>query len=99
MTNVRSITPLPPADFTPEIGNYKTLKPFSCWSQKVLPLVYDDSLSYYEDVCKLTNKMNEVIEIMNNNLEKIVTEYVDKIIISSLYLEEEETIVLSRDMI
>ena len=30
--------------------------------QKVLPLVYDDSLSYYESICKLVNKINEVIE-------------------------------------
>ena len=30
--------------------------------QKVLPLVYDDSLSYYESICKLVAKINEVIE-------------------------------------
>lgn len=35
------------------------------WCQKVLPLVYDDSLSYYELLCKVTNKINELIE--NNN--------------------------------
>ena len=42
----RTITPNPPADFTPNMGNYKTLQPFRYWCQKVLPLVYDDSLSY-----------------------------------------------------
>lgn len=30
--------------------------------QKVLPLTYDDSLSYYEMVCKLVAKCNEIIE-------------------------------------
>lgn len=28
--------------------------PFKFWCQKALPLVYDDSLSYYEVLCKLT---------------------------------------------
>lgn len=34
--------------------------------QKVLPLVYDDSLSYYEMVCKLVAKCNEIIEQIND---------------------------------
>lgn len=35
---------------------------------KVLPLVYDESLSYYEVLCKLTYKVNEIIaEIENDN--------------------------------
>ena len=33
--------------------------------QKVLPLTYDDSLSYYEMVCKLVRKVNEVIDTFN----------------------------------
>ena len=32
------------------------------YCQKVLPLVYDESLSYYEQVCKLRQKINEIIE-------------------------------------
>lgn len=35
------------------------------YCQKVIPLVYDDSLSYYEQLCKLTMKMNEVITQLN----------------------------------
>ena len=62
MTNVRSITPLPPANFTPEMGNFKTLKPFRYWCQKVLPLVYDDSLSYYELLCKVIDYLNKTME-------------------------------------
>ena len=30
--------------------------------QKILPLVYDDSLSYYEFLCKMADKINELIE-------------------------------------
>lgn len=32
------------------------------YCQKVLPAVYDDSLSYYECICKLVHKINEIIE-------------------------------------
>ena len=35
---------------------------FRFWCQKVLPAVYDDSLSYYELLCKVIDKLNEVIE-------------------------------------
>ena len=58
----RNITPLPPADFTPAMGNYKTLQPFRYWCQKVLPLVYDDSLSYYELLCKVVDYLNKTME-------------------------------------
>jgi hypothetical protein len=58
----RSITPLPPANFTPTMGNYKTLQPFRYWCQKVLPLVYDDSLSYYELLCKVVDYLNKTME-------------------------------------
>lgn len=34
--------------------------------QKVLPAVYDDSLSYYELLCKIQEKLNEVIGSENN---------------------------------
>lgn len=32
------------------------------WCNKVLPLVYDDSLSYYELLCKVVKKLNELID-------------------------------------
>lgn len=37
------------------------LKHFHFWCQKVLPLVYDDSLSYYEVLCKVVKYINELI--------------------------------------
>ncbi len=36
---------------------------FRCY--KVLPLVYDETLSYYEVLCKLTGKIDECIDAIN----------------------------------
>lgn len=41
---------------------YKDLDTFKFWCQKVLPLVYDDSLSYYEILCKVVDYINNMIE-------------------------------------
>lgn len=49
-------------DYTPIMGDYKELKPFRYWCQKVLPLVYDDSLSYYELLCKVVDYLNKTME-------------------------------------
>ena len=38
------------------------MKHFRFWCQKVLPLVYDDSLSYYEVLCKVVHYINMLIE-------------------------------------
>lgn len=38
------------------------MEPFVFWCQKVLPLVYDDSLSYYEVLCKVVKYINDLIE-------------------------------------
>lgn len=64
------------------------LNNFEFWCQKVIPLVYDDSLSYYEVLCKMKNHLNLIINNLNdlnNNfnglleayktLEKYVEEY------------------------
>lgn len=45
--------------------------PFRFWCQKVLPLVYDDSLSYYELLCKVVHKLNELAENQNNLSEDV----------------------------
>lgn len=39
-----------------------TLRHFRFWCQSVLPLVYDDSLSYYEVLCKVVKYINELID-------------------------------------
>lgn len=38
------------------------------WCYKILPLVYDDSLSYNEFLCKVNAKLNEVIDSTNGLL-------------------------------
>ena len=45
--------------------------PFRFWCQKVLPLVYDDSLSYYELLCKVVCKLNELAGNQNNLSDEI----------------------------
>ena len=44
---------------------------------KVMPLVYDESLSYYEVLCKLTYKINEVIEQLSLDYSEIY-KYIDQ---------------------
>lgn len=39
------------------------------WCHKVLPAVFDDSLSYYELLCKVVDKLNEVIDVANLSQE------------------------------
>lgn len=44
---------------------------FRYWCQKVLPLVYDDSLSYYELLCKVVHYLNNVIQAVNEDTAEI----------------------------
>ena len=60
--SARDIVKKDPANFTPTLGNYTDLQPFRFWCQKVLPLVYDDSLSYYELLCKVVDYLNKPME-------------------------------------
>lgn len=62
----RTITPNDPADFTPTREPQIPLQPFRYWCQKVLPLVYDDSLSYYELLCKVIDYLNKTMEDVTN---------------------------------
>lgn len=53
------------------------MQTFHFWCQKVLPLVYEDSLSYLEVLCKVVDKLNEVIEttnLTNDDVKEIQTE-------------------------
>ena len=63
------------------LNAYNPLEPlnFRYYCQKVLPAVYDDSLSYYELLCKIVSKVNEIINtdnIQNEGIKKL-TEYVN----------------------
>lgn len=66
------------ANFTPSLKGYSEVKPFKFWCQKVLPLVYDDSLSYYELLCKITDYINKIIEDLSaseDNIGDLLTAY------------------------
>lgn len=73
-----SITPLPNADFAPTMAGYSGQKPFRFWCQTVLPLVYDDSLSYYELLNKVVNYLNNTIEdvaSVEDNVDGLLSAY------------------------
>ena len=55
-------------------NGYTPLKSFRFWCQKVLPLVYDDSLSYYEVLCKLVEYLNVLIK-NQDLLNELIKEY------------------------
>ena len=80
------------ANFTPVMGGLVSGEPFRFWCQKVLPLVYDDSLSYYELLSKVGKYLNNMLEDMNTlsgditalhnayeQLEEYVNTYFDNI--------------------
>ena len=51
--------------------DYTNLTEFKFWCQKVLPLVYDDSLSYYEVLCKVVDYINAIIGDSNSIVSDI----------------------------
>ena len=66
------------ANFDPSMGNYKDMKPFRYWCQKVLPLVYDDSLSYSELLSKVVKYLNDTmanVEVLHDDVDALHTAY------------------------
>lgn len=57
----------------------ETVSKLRFWCYKILPLVYDDSLSYYEAICKATQKLNEVIGNVNELPDYINKEIAEQI--------------------
>lgn len=54
------------------------LERFRFWCQKVLPAVYDDSLTYYELLCKAINKLNELID-KDNEQSDVINVIIDEL--------------------
>lgn len=55
--------------FDPNVnsGLYNVLFPdFAFWLQKTQPLVYDDALSYYEVLCRISAMLNQLIKQVND---------------------------------
>lgn len=64
-------------DIPPYVG-YSGQTPFRFWCQKVLPLVYDDSLSYYELLNKVVTYLNNTIQDVANvetNVDNVITAF------------------------
>lgn len=61
-------------------GGKKVKNIFGHWCHKIIPLIYDDSLSYYEVLCKLTYKINEVIDSINGIIDGDIEGYLKKLI-------------------
>lgn len=65
-------------------------------TQSILPLVFDDSISYYEDVSRLFFTVNKLIALINNSVDESLKKYIDErfdnLMINAAYDEENETI-------
>lgn len=69
-----------------------------CYTTKVIPLAFDESMSYYEQICKLTSKMNELISFANNELTEQLKQYIknefNNMMLNTMYDAETETLTL-----
>lgn len=73
-----SITPNPEANYTPPMKGYSGQGAFRFWCQTVLPIVYDDSLSYYELLNKMVIYLNNTIAdvaAVEDNVQALYTAY------------------------
>ena len=59
------------ANFYPNLKGYTGVQRLRFWAHKVLPLVYDESLSYYEFLCKVVAYLNDVIADLQTSEENI----------------------------
>lgn len=68
---------------------------------KAIPLAFDDSLSYYEYLCKLTTIVNQIIKFINGEMNAYIKKYIDEnfnnIMINASYDESTETLILYKE--
>ena len=60
----------------------------------VLPTVYDDSLSYYEAICKLAKQLEDFI---NGDFTDVLIDAVNNLVLDARYDEENERLIISTD--
>lgn len=69
-------------------------------TQSILPLVFDDSMSYYEAVARLVNTVNQLITLINGGVDENLKEYIDKrfdnLMINAIYDAKTETIIFAK---
>lgn len=70
-------------------------------NQSILPLVFDDSISYYEAISRLIYTVNQLVLLINNSIDENLKSYIDSkfdsLMINAIYDEETETIVLRKE--
>ena len=57
---------------------FNEIRPFRYWCNKVLPMVYDDSLSYYELLCKVVKHLNDIgsnVNSLGENVQFVYEEF------------------------
>lgn len=68
---------------------------------KVIPLAFDESMSYYEQLCALIAKMNEMIKVFNGTISEELQNYIheefNNMMLNALYDSENETLILYLD--
>lgn len=74
------------------------MNPLKFIAHKILPLVYDESLSYYEVLCKVVAKVNEVIEFVEAGLFENIREVINDLIIDYAYDSTTETLTINIDL-
>ena len=69
-------------------------------TQSILPLVFDDSMSYYEAVSRLVSTVNQLITLINGGVDENLKEYIDErfdnLMINAIYDAKTETIIFAK---
>ena len=69
-------------------------------TQSILPLVFDDSISYYEAVSRLIFTVNQLIALINGSVDENLKDYIDSrfdnLMINAIYDEKTETIIFKK---
>lgn len=69
-------------------------------TQSILPLVFDDSMSYYEAVARLVSTVNQLITLINGGVDETLKEYIDErfdnLMINAIYDASTETIIFAK---
>lgn len=70
------------------------MKPLKFYAHKILPLVYDESLSYYEVLAKIAAKINELIQAFGDNVVDVIRSVVSTVVVDASYDESTETLTI-----
>lgn len=71
-------------------------------TQSILPLVFDDSISYYEAVSRLVFTVNQLIALINGSVDDVLKDYIDSqfdnLMMNAIYDEKTETIIFKKEV-